>query len=102
MTLKKVIIGLFFICFLNGCVQTTALLGPAYTLVNTGNVYHAGLSYGSNHAIKKVTGKTTTANIKSFLDKKEIIAEEENFDEFFALIKSRINKIHKIISSTSQ
>ena len=77
MTLKNVIIGLFFICFLNGCVQTTALLGPAYTLVNTGNVYHAGLSYGSNHAIKKVTGKTTTGNIKSLLKKQEIIVEEE-------------------------
>ena len=102
MILKKIIIGLFFICFLNGCVQSTALLGPAYTLVSTGNVYHAGLSYGSNQAIKKATGKTTTENIKSFLVKEEIVKEEENYDDFFALVKTRVNKTHKIINSTNQ
>ena len=102
MILKKIIIGLFFICFLNGCVQSTALLGPAYTLVSTGNVYHAGLSYGSNQAIKKATGKTTTENIKSFLVKEEIVKEEENYDQFFALVKSRIDKTHKIINSSNQ
>jgi len=57
--------------FLNGCVQSTALLGPAYTLFSTGNVYQAGLSYGSNHAVKKITGKSTTENIKSFTDNKK-------------------------------
>ena len=77
MILKKIVIGLFIICFLNGCIQATALLGPAYTLANTGNVYHAGLSYGSNYAIKNVTGKTTTEYIKSFLNKPETIVEEE-------------------------
>ena len=50
---KKIIIGLFLLCFLNGCVQSTGLLGPAYTLVNTGNIYQAGLSYGSSQAVKK-------------------------------------------------
>ena len=103
MTLKNVIIGMFFICFLNGCVQSTALLGPAYTLVSTGNVYHAGLSYGSNKAVKKVTGKTTTENIKSLIVKQEILNEnEENYDEFFALVKSRIDKTRKTINFTNQ
>ena len=103
MTLKKVIIGLFFICFLNGCVQSTTLLGPAYTLVSTGNVYQAGLSYGSNQAVKKITGKSTTENIKSFVEnKKAKIEEEENYDMFFALVKSRIDKISKIIKSANQ
>ena len=46
MILKKIITGLFLLFFLNGCVQSTALLGPAYTLASTGNIYHAGLSYG--------------------------------------------------------
>ena len=103
MILKKIFSGLFFICLLNGCVQSTALLGPAYTLVSTGNMYHAGLSYGSNQAIRKVTGKTTTENIKSFLDKpKVIVEEEENYDEFFALVKSTIDKTHKILNSSNQ
>tara|TARA_B100000787_G_scaffold11290_1_gene8422 strand:+ start:793 stop:1104 length:312 start_codon:yes stop_codon:yes gene_type:complete len=103
MILKKIFIGLFFICFFNGCVQTAALLGPAYTLVSTGNVYHAGLTYGSNKVVKNITGKTTSENIKNLLVEQEVTVEkEENYDDFFALVKSRINKTHKIINSTNQ
>jgi hypothetical protein len=36
------------------------LLGPAITGASTGKVYHAGLSYGSNMLMEKVTGKTTS------------------------------------------
>ena len=64
----KIIAGLFLLFFLNGCVQSAALLGPAYTLASTGNIYQAGLSYGSNQAVKKVTGKSPTENIQSLLD----------------------------------
>ena len=88
MSLKKIFAGLFLLFFLNGCVQGTALLGPAYTLASNGNIYQAGLSYGSNQAVKKITGKSPTENIKSFTDrKKSKIDEEQNYDEFFALVK---------------
>ncbi len=50
MILKKIFAGLFLLIFLNGCVQSAALLGPAYTLASSGNIYQAGLSYGSNQA----------------------------------------------------
>ena len=103
MILKKIIAGLFLLFFLNGCVQSTALLGPAYTLASTGNIYQAGLSYGSNKAVEEITGKSPTENIKSFTDsKKSKIDEEQNYDEFFALVKSRIEKTSKIINSANQ
>ena len=103
MILKKIIVGLLLLFFLNGCVQSTALLGPAYTLVSTGNIYQAGLSYGSNQAVKKITGKSPTENIKSLTDsKKSKIDEEQNYDEFFALVKNRIEKTSKIINSANQ
>ena len=103
MTLKKIIAGFFLLFFLNGCVQSAALLGPAYTLTNTGNVFQAGLSYGSNQAVKKITGKSTTENIKSFVDDNKIkVEEEENHEEFFALVKSRIEKTSKIIKLANQ
>ena len=103
MILKKVLTGLFFVLLLNGCLQTTALLGPASTLAYTGSVYEAGLSYGTSKAEKKVTGKSTTQNIKDFLKKKnEETKEKENYDEVFALVKSRINKTHKIINLANQ
>ena len=104
MILKKIVIGLFFGCFLNGCVQGSAILGPAYTLANTGSVYHAGLSYGSSKVVKKIIEKTPTENIKSSTsNKKNIIEEkEESYDEFFVLVKSQIEKKSKILNLANQ
>jgi phosphoribosylaminoimidazole (AIR) synthetase len=103
MILKEIIAGLFLLFFLNGCVQSTALLGPAYTLTSTGNIYQAGLTYGSNQAVKKITGKSPTENIKSLVDNKKIkIEEQERQEEFFALVKSRIEKTSKIIKLANQ
>ena len=103
MILKKIIIGLFVGCFLNGCIQSSAILGPAYTLANTGNVFQAGLSYGSGKAFQKITGKTPTENFKSLLDKKNTkVKEEENYDEFFVLVKSQIEKKSKILNLANQ
>ena len=103
MILKKIITGLFLLFFLNGCVQSTALLGPAYTMASTGNIYHAGLSYGSNQAVKNITGKSTTENIKNLANSQKIKAEEkEKQDEFYALVKGRIEKTSKIIQLANQ
>ena len=97
MILKKIIAASFLLFFLNGCVQSVALLGPAYTLSSTGSIYYAGLSYGSNQAIKNITGKSPTENIQSLVDnKKKKIEEKEKQEEFFALVKSRIEKTSKI------
>ena len=81
MILKKIIIGFFVLFFLNGCAQNTVLLGPAYTLASTGNIYQAGLSYGSDQAVKKITGKSPTENIKNLAGSKnlKIKEEQENF-----------------------
>ena len=58
-------------------MQSAALLGPAYTLASTGNIYQAGLSYGSSQAVKKITGKSPTENIKSLIDSKKSKVEDE-------------------------
>ena len=103
MSLKKIFAGLFLLFFLNGCVQGTALLGPAYTMASTGNIYQAGLSYGSNQAVKKITGKSPTENIQSLVGNKKLkVEEKENQEEFFALVKSRIEKTSKIIQLANQ
>ena len=103
MILKKIIISVFAMCFLTGCLQSTAFLGPAITIASSGSIYQAGLSYGSSEAIKKVTGKTPTENIKSFLDSKNSIVEkEESHDEFFVLVKSQIKKKSKILNLANQ
>ena len=103
MIYKKIIIGLFLLFILNGCVQSTALLGPAYALASTGNIYQAGLSYGSNKAIEEITGKSPTENIKSLTDNKKLkIEDDQDYDEFFALVRNRIENTSKIINSANQ
>ena len=79
--LKKIIVSTFVMCFLTGCLQSTAFLGSAITVASSGSIYQAGLSYGSSEAIKKMTGKTPTENIKSFLDSKNnTVEKEESYD----------------------
>ena len=103
MILKKIIISAFATCFLTGCLQNTAFLGPAATVASTGNVYQAGLSYGSSQAIKKMTGKTATENIKSFLDSnKTKVKEEKVYDEFFVLVEDKIEKKSNILNLANQ
>ena len=59
MKLFKILFILSFLIFLNGCLQTTALLGPGLTIATTGNVLQAGFQYGANSVIEKETGKNT-------------------------------------------
>ena len=99
MILKKIIISVFAMCLLNGCLQNTAFLGSAVTVASTGNIYQAGLSYGSSHAIKKMTGKTTIEKIKIFLDSNNTTVKEEvSYDEFFVLVRDKIEKKSNILN----
>ena len=102
MILKNIFFVLFLMFFLNGCVQSTALVGPAYTFVSTGNIYNAGLTYGSGKAVERITGKTTSENIKSLINSENSTKEEKNYEEFFALVKNRIEKTNKILNSVDQ
>ena len=78
MILNKIIIGLCFILFLNGCVQSTVLLGPVFTFLANGSVTQAGLSYSSEKAIKKATGKSSTENIKNLIEKNKAKKAEDH------------------------
>ena len=64
--MRKILLIFFCCALLNACGQTTALLGPAITIGNTGNVMQAGFSYGSNMVVKHATGKTPGKMITDF------------------------------------
>jgi len=87
--IKKIIYGIFFLSFLSSCVQTTALIGPVYTLGSTGNIYQAGLSLGSNQVITSKTGKAIQKNITNKLKIKK------NDTDFEKLVKKRIRETRK-------
>ena len=58
----------FFLIFLSGCFQSTALLGPSMTVATTGNIFQAGLQYGANTAIKNETGKNTLEHLQEAVE----------------------------------
>ena len=59
---------MLFLTTLNGCVQGIALLGPAFSYSKSGNLLQAGLSYGSNMAVKKIRDKSSTRNTENTYD----------------------------------
>ena len=68
MIFRKIIAITLLLSFLSGCAQNAALLGPAYTIATSGNVYHAGFTYGSNELITRKTGKSAAQNFKDALN----------------------------------
>ena len=68
MRFLKIFFILSSLIFLNGCIQTTALLGPGLTMATTGNVLQAGFQYGANSVIEKETGKNTFEHFQSAVE----------------------------------
>ena len=104
---KKIFFGLLILVFLGACAAPTAMLGPAYTLTSSGNVFQAGFSYGSSELIKSYTGKTPLENLAeiSELDlnhKKNIQKQTLESPEFQNLVKNKIQKNSGIIKLTNQ
>ena len=80
MKLFKILFILSFLIFLNGCLQTTALLGPGLTIATTGNVLQAGFQYGANSVIEKETGKNTFELFQDVVDNQ---SKNKKFQEKF-------------------
>ena len=101
---KKIIFGLIFVVLLGACASPTALLGPAYTLTSTGNIYQAGLSYGSNALITEYTGKTPIENLQEISSLKEKNIKESTLksEDFYLLVKNKIEKTSKILNLSNQ
>ncbi len=104
---KKIILGLFIITLLGGCSSPTAMLGPVYTLSSTGSGLQAGINYGSNELITMYTGKTPIENLQKInVDKKKaetnIQKKTLESEDFYILVKKKIERANKIIIRTNQ
>ena len=99
---KKFTFGIPLLVFLTGCSSPTAMLGPAYTLTSTGNVFQAGLQYGSNQMITMYTGKTPIENIQEIAsNQKNIQKQTLESEDFYILVKNKIDKTGKILKKTN-
>ncbi|MDA9233842.1 hypothetical protein N9O80_01275 [Candidatus Pelagibacter sp.] len=68
--MKKISFLLLSLILLSGCMQSTAMLGPAITVATSGNIYQAGLSYGTNLTIKETTGKSPSEHVVEYNSRK--------------------------------
>ena len=94
MILKKIILKISILALLTGCVQSTAFLGPIYTLGTTGNVYQASFSYGSEKAVTTFTGKTSIENVE------ELLKAKKQDSDLRKLVKKRIKETRKKLNLT--
>ena len=86
---KKIILAVAFVALLNGCVQSTAMLGPAYTFSTSGNIFQTGLSYSSNRIYTKYKKEKNDKELK------EIIKSEKRNHELKNLLKAQITETRK-------
>ena len=94
--MSKIISAIFLLLLLNGCIQNSAFFGSAITVASTGSIAQGGLSYGSNYAIKNITGKTPIENIT------EILASKKNENKVTRKLKAKIRKAGKIEDLSNQ
>ena len=78
---KKIYFILISFIFLTGCVQSVALLGPAFTIVKTGSIQQALVGESINQGIKKETGKNVSEHVMQILDKDIKDQECKNTDD---------------------
>ena len=98
MKLKKIFLLILSSFYLLGCIQSASLVGPAITVASTGNLYQAGLSYGSSQIIKHETGKSTGEHIGELFSTEKKNEEKELIDEnLIILVKTQIEKTRKKI-----
>ena len=102
---KKIVFILMSVVLLTGCAQSTAFIGPAITVVATGNIAQAGFTYGTNEVIKRETGKDTMQYVSDLLeleDKNLLEPEDKKAtinEDLIVLVESNIKKTRKKIAS---
>ena len=103
---KKLVFGLSMVIFLGACTTPTAMLGPVYTLSSTGNTFQAGLSYGTNELITNYTGKTPIENLQTISSKNNTTGNIQKrtleSDDFYFLVKNKIEKTSSILKISNQ
>ena len=103
---RKIILSLSIFIFLGARSSPTAMLAPAYTLSSNGNIFQAGFSYGSSEMVKNHTGKTPIENLKEITSStgksKNIKKKTLESEDFYRLVKTKIEKTGKILNLSNQ
>ena len=64
--MKKIFFLISMLTILNGCAQSTSLLGPSYTMAKSGSIIQASSSFAASYGFKQVTGTSPGDYVMSF------------------------------------
>ena len=96
--IKKIILYFCLGCFLTGCMQSTAMLGPGLTFAGTGNMSQASISYFTSKAIEQETGMDAATLVSKKIEEGKVqkIQKRKN-KNFMLLVKTNFEKARKKI-----
>ncbi len=100
MGIKRILIYIASTAILSGCAQSTAMLGPAITLVSTGNVSQAGITFFTNKAVEKETGMDTVSFVSSKIEQNS--SKTRIRREFKELVETNFEKTRQKLISQDQ
>ena len=96
--MKKLVISIFVLIFLTGCFQSTAMVGPAMTLVSTGNTTHALGTFLTNKAVEQETGMQTHELIVKKVEEQQIKSEDLKINkELSSILENNIENKKLVI-----
>ena len=100
MGINKILIYIICVLILSGCVQSTAMMGPALTLASTGNISQASITFFTNKAVEEETGMDTVSYVSDKIEKKKSKTKLKR--EFKKLVKTNFEKTRRILILQNQ
>ena len=95
--MKKSILLIITLVFLNACAEYTALVGPSLTMAKSGSVVQTGAAYATSYGIKKTIGQSPGEYIQTLVRKNNkidsLLTQKENVRECQTIHTSSLNKI---------
>ena len=93
MGIKKILNFILVGIILSGCAQSTAMIGPAITLASSGNMSQAGLTFFTNKAVEKETGRDTVSYVSKKIEQQNTKTKLRR--DFKNLVKTNFVKTRK-------
>ena len=84
----KILLLITSFLFTTGFTPLVSLVGPAATIIASGNIYKASAQFIVDQSIKKKTGKNSLTLVRDELEKKE--TEKNIRNELRLLVEKRI------------
>ena len=95
--MKKSILLIITLAFLNACAEYTALVGPSLTLAKSGSVLQTGTVYVTSYGVKKTAGQSLGEHVNSLVRKNykidSFLTQKENPRECQTIHTSSLNEI---------